>query len=253
MPEAEVRGYVRAGFLSPERGRAARTALLLPGPRLSAHGARARGRRRDAAAHPRGPLAPARRLPDGRPLTAVRIAVEGSRVVVEDGARRWRPESGQILFDFGVADLARKVAPMVRRAFREAQEEGPEFSADDWYEWACELEPGSPAEARDGLRAGARARRRARRSARQPRAAAPRGRRRRGRRAALRGGPARAARRRDRGVQSRRGARGPGQDAGGAARVRARGEGRSATTPTRTSTRRPWQRSSASRRRPCGI
>ena len=41
-------------------------------------------------------------LPDGRPLTAVRIAVEGSRVVVEDGARRWRPESGQILFDFGV-------------------------------------------------------------------------------------------------------------------------------------------------------
>ncbi|HVQ54720.1 MAG TPA: tetratricopeptide repeat protein, partial [Thermoanaerobaculia bacterium] len=70
-------------------------------------------------------------------------------VVIEDGARRWRPESGQILFDFGVADLARKVAPMVRRAFREARAEGPVFSADDWYEWACELEPSSPAEAKD--------------------------------------------------------------------------------------------------------
>jgi tetratricopeptide (TPR) repeat protein len=38
---------------------------------------------------------------------------------------------------------------MVRRAFREAREEGPVFSADDWYEWACELEPSSPGEAKD--------------------------------------------------------------------------------------------------------
>ena len=89
------------------------------------------------------------KMPDGRPLTGVRLAVEGGRVVVEEGARRWQPESGQILFDFGVADLARKVAPMVRRAFREARDDGPEFSADDWFEWACELEPGSPAEARE--------------------------------------------------------------------------------------------------------
>jgi tetratricopeptide (TPR) repeat protein len=86
-------------------------------------------------------------LPEGRPLTAVRIAMEGSRIVVEDGPRRWQPESGQILFDFGVADLAKRVAPMVRRAYREAREDGPEFSADDWFEWACELEPGSPGEA----------------------------------------------------------------------------------------------------------
>ena len=86
-------------------------------------------------------------LPEGRSLAAVRIAMEGSRIVVADGSRRWQPDSGQILFDFGVADLAKKVAPVVRRAFREAQEEGPEFSADDWFEWGCELEPGSPGEA----------------------------------------------------------------------------------------------------------
>jgi tetratricopeptide (TPR) repeat protein len=148
MPEAEVRGYVRAGFLAPERG--PRREMLFSFQDLvflrTAHGLAAAG------VTPRRIRASLTRLraglPDGRPLTAVRIAVEGSRVVVEDGARRWRPESGQILFDFGVADLARKVAPMVRRAFREAQEEGPEFSADDWYEWACELEPSSPQEAR---------------------------------------------------------------------------------------------------------
>ena len=73
--------------------------------------------------------------------------MEGSRIVVADGARRWQPESGQILFDFDVADLAKKVAPVVRRAFRQAQQEGPQFSADDWYAWGCELEPGSPGEA----------------------------------------------------------------------------------------------------------
>ena len=92
------------------------------------------------------------RLPDGRPLTAVRLAVEGGRVVVEEGARRWQPESGQILFDFGVADLAKKTAPFVRRAFRAAQHDGEALSADDWYEWGCELERGSPAEAIDAYR-----------------------------------------------------------------------------------------------------
>ena len=149
MSEAEVRGYVRAGFLVPERG--PRREMLFSFQDLvflrTAHGLAAAGvtPRRIRAALSRLRAG----LPDGRPLTAVRIAVEDSRIVVEDGARRWRPESGQILFDFGVKDLARKVAPLVRRAFREAREEGPEFSADDWYEWACELEPSSPVEARD--------------------------------------------------------------------------------------------------------
>ena len=147
LSQSQVRGYVRAGFLSPERGPSGalcfsfqdlvflRTARGLMSARVpSKRIRRALRSLRD-------------RLPDGRPLTAVRIALEGGRIVVEEGTRRWQPESGQILFDFGVADLAKKVAPIVKRAFREAQEEGPEFSADDWYEWACELEPGSPAEA----------------------------------------------------------------------------------------------------------
>jgi tetratricopeptide (TPR) repeat protein len=147
LSESQVRGYVRSGFLSPDRGSRGelvfsfqdlvllRTARGLTSARVPPRRVRAALRRL------------AGQLPEGRPITAVRIAVEGSRIVVEDGARRWQPESGQILFDFGMADLAKKVAPMVRRAFREAQEEGPEFSADDWYEWACELEAGSPEEA----------------------------------------------------------------------------------------------------------
>ena len=147
LSQPQVRGYVRAGFLAPERGSRGelsfsfqdlvflRTARGLMAARVPAKRIRAALRQLNG------------QLPEGRPITAVRIAVEGSRIVVEDGARRWQPESGQILFDFGVADLAKKVAPMVRRAYREAQEEGPEFSADDWFEWGCELEPGSPGEA----------------------------------------------------------------------------------------------------------
>ena len=149
MSQAEVRGYVRAGFLAPERGprREMRFSFqdlvfLRTAGGLAAAGVSPR-RIRAALSRLR------EQMPDGRPLTAVRIAVEGSRVVVEEGNRRWQPESWQILFDFGVADLARRVAPMVRRAFRQAQDDGPEFSADDWFEWACELEPGSPAEARE--------------------------------------------------------------------------------------------------------
>jgi tetratricopeptide (TPR) repeat protein len=151
LTPSRVRSYVRAGFLSPERGSAGRLTfsfqdLVFLRTATSLLSARVAPRRiRKALRRLR------EQLPEGRPLAGVRIAMEGSRIVVADGARRWQPDSGQILFDFGVADLAKKVAPVVRRAFRvaqqEAQEEGPEFSADDWYEWGCELEPGSPGEA----------------------------------------------------------------------------------------------------------
>ena len=147
LTPSRIRSYVRAGFLSPERGVAGRltfsfqdlvflrTASNLLSARVAPRRVRKALRRlRD-------------QLPEGRSLAAVRIAMEGSRIVVADGSRRWQPDSGQILFDFGVADLAKKVAPVVRRAFREAQEEGPEFSADDWFDWGCELERGSPGEA----------------------------------------------------------------------------------------------------------
>ena len=147
LSPSQVRGYVRAGFLSPERGSRGELSFSFP-DLVFLRTARGLMSARVAPRRIRAALSRLRQqLPEGKPLTAVRIAMEGSRIVVEDGARRWQPESGQILFDFGVADLARKVAPLVRRAFREAQEEGPEFSADDWYEWACELEPGSPGEA----------------------------------------------------------------------------------------------------------
>ena len=147
VPESRVRGYVRAGFLSPERGERREMRFSFQDLVFL----RAAGGLADAGVAPRRIRRALSRLrdqmPAGRPLTSARMAVEGRRIVVEEGARRWHPESGQTLFDFAVDDPGREVAP-IAPAHREARAEG-DFSADDWYEWACQLEPGSPAEARE--------------------------------------------------------------------------------------------------------
>jgi tetratricopeptide (TPR) repeat protein len=148
LSPAQVRGYVRSGFLTPDRGARGdyrfsfedlvflRTAKGLLEARI--------GPRRVKRA-----LAKLReQLPEGSRLTGLRITAEGSRVVVADGSARWQPESGQALLDFGVAELAERVAPLAREAFREAQEDGDALTADEWYDWGCELEAAAPPEAR---------------------------------------------------------------------------------------------------------
>jgi tetratricopeptide (TPR) repeat protein len=92
-------------------------------------------------------------LPAGRRLRGVHIAVEGKRIIASDGSARWQPDSGQTLFDFGVADLARRAGPVARRAFAEAkEEEGRALSAEEWYRWGCELETAAPEEAAEAYR-----------------------------------------------------------------------------------------------------
>ncbi|MCM3877416.1 MAG: tetratricopeptide repeat protein, partial [Thermoanaerobaculia bacterium] len=91
-------------------------------------------------------------LPEGRPLTGVRIAADGRRVVVQDGASSWNPVSGQTLFGFAVADLATAAAPLAKRAAEEARQDGERLSAEDWYRLGCDVEASSPADARDAYR-----------------------------------------------------------------------------------------------------
>lgn len=91
-------------------------------------------------------------LPEGRALTGVRIAADGRRVVVQDGAASWNPDSGQTLFDFAVAELATAAAPHARRAAEEARLDGERLDADDWYRLGCDVEASSPADARDAYR-----------------------------------------------------------------------------------------------------
>jgi len=83
-------------------------------------------------------------LPEGRPLTGVRITAQGHHVVVRDGNEAWNPESGQILLDFQVADLEREASSLVRHAGKNKEAEetapAPPESAEDWYARGCELE-----------------------------------------------------------------------------------------------------------------
>ncbi|HXN83127.1 MAG TPA: tetratricopeptide repeat protein [Myxococcales bacterium] len=153
----QVRAWVRAGFLEPERG--ARGALRFSFQDLvllrTAKGllsARIPPRRVRSALSRLRML-----LPEGRSLRGVKIIADGDRIVVGDGDARWQADSGQVLFDFDTAELARKVAPLFLRSTRAGEgglrEAGAAAeSAADWYERGCDLEEAAPAEARAAYR-----------------------------------------------------------------------------------------------------
>ena len=152
LPVGRVRGFVRSGFLAPERGRRGELRFSFPDLVLL----RAAKELVDQAIAPRRVRAALRKLraelPIGRPLSALSISAEGGRVVVRDGRRRWNPESGQQLFSFEVAELAEKVAPLAERRVAEARVASTRLRAEDWYELGCELESSRPEEARDAYR-----------------------------------------------------------------------------------------------------
>ena len=103
-------------------------------------------------------------LPQGQPLTAVRISAQGHHVVARDGGEAWHPESGQTLLDFEVADLAREAAALEpRRAAPGPAEDGAHAAhathaadtadaAADWYDRGVELETDDPAAAQAAYR-----------------------------------------------------------------------------------------------------
>jgi len=152
MSAGELRGYVRDGFLSPERGEHGemlfsfqdlvflRTARGLTDARMPPRRIRRAFSRLKE------------QLPEGRPLSGVRLAVEGSRIVAEDGASRWQPESGQILLDFdpppsaGESPVRSPAAGPSPQTLTPKSSE-PEFSAEQWFEFASELEASAPDEA----------------------------------------------------------------------------------------------------------
>jgi tetratricopeptide (TPR) repeat protein len=150
LPVPEVRRLARAGFVSGMRGPrnelrfSFQDLVLLRAAAGLVHAHVPPGRVRRALRQLRA------QLPDGRPLTGVRVAADGEHVIVQDGGARWRPETGQVLLDFGVGDLARKVAPIVRAARRD-HAPAP-LDAEAWYRWGCDLEDAAPAEARDAYR-----------------------------------------------------------------------------------------------------
>jgi tetratricopeptide (TPR) repeat protein len=142
LSPAQIRAYATQGVLDPERGE--RGEMLFGFQDLIL--LRTAGELSAAQIPKRKVLRVLERLrdqlPEGRSLTAVRIAADGERVVVRDGPALWNPESGQALFDFSVAELALQAAtPLARRSEK--------VTAEDWYALGCELEASSADEAKD--------------------------------------------------------------------------------------------------------
>jgi tetratricopeptide (TPR) repeat protein len=152
LSPTQVRAFARSGFLRPERGSRGEFTFSFPDLVLL--------RAAKGLAEARIPLrritAALRRLrqqlPAGRPLSAVRIIAEGDRIVVHDGATAWNPESGQLVLDFAVSELASRVAPLARRAAQAARDAEDEMGADEWYDLGFDLEAVDVAEARDAYR-----------------------------------------------------------------------------------------------------
>ena len=128
----QVNSYVRDGFLAPAIGDDGRPRFSFQDVVLL----------RTAAGLTAARIAPARvkralarlkqQLPEGRPLTGVAIAAEGNRIIVRDGGARWNPESGQVLFDFRVAELADGISELKPK---EPPATAIEVAAgDEWYQ-----------------------------------------------------------------------------------------------------------------------
>ncbi len=141
LSAGQVRSYVRSGFLAPQQGPRGEyyfsfqdLVLLRTAKGLLA--ARVPQRRiRLALQNLR------EQLPEGRSLTGVRISAQGHHVVVRDGRDLWNPESGQALFDFELAELAREAStlPLRTPAARTVPTREPE-TAEAWFERGSDLE-----------------------------------------------------------------------------------------------------------------
>ncbi len=138
LPRSRIRSLVEAGFVSPARG--PRNAWLFSFQDLIIlRTAQALG----AAKVPlkritRSVKELRRRLPDSVPLSGLNIAAEADGVVVREGTRRWRAESGQYLLRFEGDPAEGSLSTLERQGAE------PPASAEDWFDRGVALETRDP-------------------------------------------------------------------------------------------------------------
>jgi tetratricopeptide (TPR) repeat protein len=146
-----VRGLVRSGVVAPHAGTGGRFTfsfqdLVLLRTAKGLAEAKLPPRRIMSALR-----ALAEQLPADRPLSAVRVQIDGDRVVVRDNSTTWEPESGQTVLDFSVRELGEKVAPLARESVQQALHAAE--SADELFQVALESEQiGSNGDAENAYR-----------------------------------------------------------------------------------------------------
>ena len=138
IPTERVRSLVRSRVISPRSGEKGRLEFSFQDLVLlrTAQGLA------DAKVKPRRILsalrALAEQLPADRPLSGVRVQIDGERVIVRDARTAWEPESKQTLLDFDVQEVGEKVAPLARDSVQRALRSAA--NAEELFEAALESE-----------------------------------------------------------------------------------------------------------------
>lgn len=154
LPVSRVRGFVRQGLVEAQRGPRNEYRFTFQ-ELLMLRTARGLFDNKVPLRRVRAALDNLRaELPEDRPVSAVQVFAEGHEVVVQDGDARWEPASGQVLFDFDVADLEKKVEAL--RPATPPKPAAPDPDADldaaGWTRVGLDLEPIAPDRARDAYR-----------------------------------------------------------------------------------------------------
>jgi tetratricopeptide (TPR) repeat protein len=133
LPRRRIRSLVEAGLVSPERGPrntwlfSFQDLIVLKSAKALATARVPRKRIRTSVEELR------RSLPESAPLSGLSLSAEPDGVVIKEGERRWRAESGQYLLGFENAPA---------ETARQASE--PPESAEAWFERALGLEIQDP-------------------------------------------------------------------------------------------------------------
>ena len=140
----QVRSYIRDGFLAPAQGsrgeyRFSFQDLILLRTAKGLLAAKVPRRRIRLALQKLQ-----QQLPEGKPLTGVRITAQGHQVVVRDGHELWDPASGQILLDFDLAELQREASTLVPVTDSRTETRREPSTAETWFEQGCDLEEEDP-------------------------------------------------------------------------------------------------------------
>ncbi len=147
LPAARVRSWARAGLVEPARNE--RGQLRFSFQDLAV--LRTAGKLLDAGVSVRRvtrALCLLRsQLPEGRPLSAVRVLVTGGQVVVRDRLASWEPETGQWALDFDVRAASAEVAPPLPAQLVPSGEEQRAHTAEELYQTALDLELAGRADA----------------------------------------------------------------------------------------------------------
>jgi tetratricopeptide (TPR) repeat protein len=149
MRDSHIRELVRSGLGRPER-RGRRYAFSFQDLVVLRTAHDLIGQEVPAARVARSLAALVSRLPEGRPLSGLRIFAEGGRVVVQEGELCFDPETGQTVLDFeappeaavDVAELERRTETVV--ALSEASDDSTGAQARIEFERALELEDEDP-------------------------------------------------------------------------------------------------------------